>query len=528
MSRARPVPRIRRPLVDEPLGAIGPPVHAGRWESPVGFVIGFAVALCGALAALSALVGVVTDQRDAGRFALVAAAAAAVALGLMAGCRVPERLRSSTAFVGVLAVWLAFTTVSTVAYRVVGAFDRWDDALFESVAGFTTTAASVLVDPESHSRAVLFWRAGTQWLGGLAALLFVVAVLPSIGVGGLEVTEAGQRHSGTSLRSRRTTALLRRLAALYAVLTAAGTVLFLVGGMGPFDAVTYAATTLSTGGFANHAGSFGHFRSAAVEWAGFGGMVLGGLNMALLFRSLRRSTVTPLWRSFELRAYVAVIGVGGLVIALTAVPDDGLGHDSVRRALFHVASAASTTGHFVGGWADWATGPQVLLLAIMGVGAMSGSAGGGFRLLRALALVGYLRRELVLQVHPRAMSPVRVGPLPMDDSLVGRMIGYQAQYLLVAATGAVFVGALGGELVTALSGSISAVANVGPALGELVPGAGGVLELPRPARASLLPLMLLGRLEIAPVLVGVAVAASIVRRRADRLSAAVRRRDRAG
>ena len=215
---------------------------------------------------------------------------------------------------------------------------------------------------------------------------------------------------------------------------------------------------------------------------------------------------------------MTVIVVGGAVISLTTAPPGGLTHESVRRAFFHVASAASTTGHFVNGWAGWEVGPQVLLLAIMGVGAMSGSAGGGFRLVRALALVGYLRRELVLQLHPRAVTPVRVGRRPVSDALVARMIGYQAQYLLVAATGAVVVGALGAELVTALSVAISAVANVGPALGDLVPGAGGVLVLPRPARAALMPLMLLGRLEIAPVLVGATLAGAALR---GRLTAAV-------
>lgn len=514
---------------DHPLvagdGSLEARTRSGRWESATGFVVGVAALACGVLALAACLVGLVTDGRDTVTFGLVALAWSAVGAAFVHFCRVPVRLRSSTAFVGVMAVWLTLVTLSTATYEILGTFSFWDDSIFESVSGFTTTASTVVGDPEALSRGTLLWRAGTQWLGGLAALVFVVAILPSIGVGGLDVTEAGQRHAGTSLRSRRTVTQMRRLAGLYATLTVLGVVLFFAGGMGPFDAITYAATTISTGGFANHAGSFGHFESAAVEWAGFGGMVLGGVNMALLFRGLRRDTPTPLWRSFELRAYLVVILVGGAVIALTTIPSGGLTHDSVRHGLFHIASAASTTGHFVGGWGTWAAGPQVLLLAVMGVGAMSGSAGSGFRLVRALALVGYLRRELVVQLHPRAAGPVRVGRRPVSEELVARMIGYQAQYLLVAATGAVAVGALGGELVTALSGAIAAVANVGPALGDLVPGAGGVLQLPRPARAALMPLMLLGRLEIAPVLVGTVIAGTSVRRRITGVLDGVRRGD---
>jgi trk system potassium uptake protein len=495
--------------------------HAGRWESPVGFVVGVAVLTCSVLALGSVAIGLVTDGRQVGEFALLALVWALVGGALAHQCRVPERLRSTTAFVGVFVAWSAVILVSTTTYEVLGTFAHWDDSIFESVAGFTTTAATVVENPESLSRATLLWRAGTQWLGGLWALLFVVAVLPSIGVGGLDVTEAGQRHSGTSLRSRRTLLQLRRLSLLYATLTAAGVVLFLIGGMGPFDSITYAATTISTGGFANHAGSFGHFRSATVEWAGFGGMVLGGANLALLFRALRPDSRRTFLRSYELRAYLGVIFVGGLAVALLTESSEGLTHEAIRQSLFHVASAASTTGHFVGGWGEWEIGAQVLLLAIVGVGAMSGSAGGGFRLVRALTMMGYLRRELVLQIHPRAVTPVRVGRRIVSDAVVSRMIGYQAQYLIVAATGAIAVAALGGELVTAMSGAISAIANFGPALGDLVPGAGGVLVLPRPARAALMPLMFLGRLEIAPVLVGAALAASEIGRRASNLRARV-------
>lgn len=515
-----------RPLVerDESFAARA---RAVRWESAVGFVIGISVLACGVLALTSCIVGLITDGRETVVFAWLALAWCSIGGATTYRCRPPERLRSSTAFLGVLAVWLTLIGVSVISYEVAGTFATWDDSVFESVAGFTTTASSVVGDPESLARATLFWRAGTQWLGGLGALLFVVAILPSIGVGGLDVTEAGQRHTGTAIRSRRTVAQMRRLFGLYTLLTVIGVGLFLVGGMGPFDAITYAATTISTGGFGNHAGSFGHFESVTVEWAGIGGMVLGGLNMALLFQTLRRRSTRRLWRSFELRAYLTVLVVGGAVVALTTVPPGGLSHESVRHALFHVASASSTTGHFVGGWSGWEFGPQVFLLAIMGLGAMSGSSGGGFRLVRALSLAGYLRRQLVLQLHPRAVVPVRVGRRAVGDALVARMIGYQAQYLLVAAAGAIAIGAVGGDLVTSISGAISAVANVGPAMGDLVPGGGGVRGLPRPARAALLPLMLLGRLEIAPVVVGVAIAASSARRRSELVVARLTSRDEA-
>ena len=495
-------------------------LHAGRYESAVAFTCAAALAACGLLALASAACGLLEDARDSSRFGVLAVAYLLVGGWGTYRCRIPERLRASTAFVGVLACWVTFLAASVAAYAWVGTFARLDDALFESVAGFTTTAATVVPDPEVLGRAVQTWRAGTQWLGGLTALLFVVAVLPSIGVGGLEVTVAGERYGGASLRSRRTTQQLGRLTGLYVGLTVIGAVLFLGSGLRPFDALTYAATTISTGGFGNHRGSFGHFDSAAAEWAGFGGMVLGGANMVLVFRVLRTGSIARVLRSFELRAYLTAIAAGGAVTALVTAPPEGLTHESVRQSLFHVAAAVSTTGHHVGdGWAAWPSGAQVLLLVVMGVGSMSGSAGGGFRQVRALALVGYLRRELTLQLQPRAVRVVRVGRRVVDDALLGRMVGYQVQYLLVAGIGCVALGALGADVLTATSAAISSLATVGPALGELAPADGGVLALPRPTRAVLLPLMLLGRLEIAPVLVGVAVTGGTLRRRLRRAQA---------
>lgn len=487
----------------------------GRWESPVGAVIGIALIACGALSLLAAIAAMITDQREVLLFLALGVAWSVLGVGLAHQCRIPRRMRSSTAFVGVFAVWLTVIAVSTVTYGFLGTFGHWDESLFESVAGFTTTASSVLADPDSAARGTLIWRAGTQWLGGLGALLFVVAILPSIGVGGLDETEAGHRYSGTSLRSRRTLQQLRRLAGLYSGLTMVGMALFLVGGMGPFDAVTYAATTISTGGFSNHRGSFGHFDSTVVEWAGIGGMALGGLNLALLFRVASGRSVRTFWRSYELRAYLGVLVVGSAVVAWTTRGDTDLGHETIRNALFHVTSAASTTGHFIDGWGMWDIGPQALLVAIMGMGAMSGSAGSGFRLVRVMALGAFLRREMILQLHPRAVTPIRVGEKQVNEALVGRMIGYQAQYLLVGAVGALAIATLGPDLLTAGTAAISSIANVGPALGTLAPGVGTVIDLPRPARAAMMPLMLLGRLEIAPVLVGAALALSSVTGRFD-------------
>jgi trk system potassium uptake protein TrkH len=188
-----------------------------------------------------------------------------------------------------------------------------------------------------------------------------------------------------------------------------------------------------------------------------------------------------------------------IVVSWWTAPSGGPTHESVRHAVFSVVSSASTTGHTVTDWGAWASGPQVVLLVLMGIGAMSGSLGGGFRVVRGLALVSYVERELDRQLRPRVVRPVRVGRVGLDEDLADGMVGYQVLYLLTAGSGAFFLALFGEDLLTSLSGTISAVATVGPALGDLAPG-DLARSATRPARVALMVIMLSGRLEIYPVL----------------------------
>jgi trk system potassium uptake protein len=487
-------------------------VHLPRLPSSTVHVVGLVLVVCGAGLVVSAVVDAVAGGPAAAALLACGAVAGVAGAGLRAVSSLPARLRAGSAFAAVVAAWATAVAVSTVAYLVTGTFSRLDDAVVESVAGFTTTAFSVLRRADLTTEGVLLWRALTQWFGGFAALVVIVAVLPSLGVGGLEGGERGADARSLYLRSPRVQALLGRLVVLYVVLTMAGAALYRLGGMTPFDALTYACTTISTGGFGNHPQSFRHFDSAVLEWTGIGGMVLAGANLALVWQGLRgatsRTDLGEVLRSTELRVYLAVLAVAAAAAVAWTVPDGGPTHQSVRHAVFSVTSVVSTTGHTVTDWGTWPHGAQAALMLLAGVGAMSGSPGGGFRQLRALVLVGYLRREVVRQLHPRAVLVVRVGRVVVPEAVASRMVAYQVVYLLVVAVGAVALALLGAELVTAASLSLSAVATVGPALAEASPGL-GTTEVPAGARLALTPVMLLGRLEVTAVLVGVA---SLVRR----------------
>ncbi|MBW3548234.1 MAG: hypothetical protein KY452_08910 [Actinobacteria bacterium] len=485
-------------------GALQPTGH--QVASTAGYLSARTLVACGAGLAVASVLAVLDD----GRALVPLATAAASCLGagglLWRRCGVPASLRTASVHAAVLTGWMLLIGVGAATYLACGTFDSLELAVVESTTGFTTTALSVLGDIEDQPRGVLLWRAYTQWLGGLAAVLVVVAVLPSLGVGGLEESRVGSDRRRLALRSPRIVAVARRLASGYLVLSAAGILLFLLAGMGPFDAVTYAMTTISTGGFGNHDGSINFFESARVEWVTAGGMVLGGTNLVLVLAAVR-GRVEPLRRSFELRVYGIVIVLASALLVWWTAPSGGLTHESIRHAVFAATSAVSTTGHTVGGWAGWSSGSQVLLVFLAGMGAMSGAAGGGFRVVRSMVLMGFVRREVVRQLRPRSVVAVKVGRTTVEESLLGQMVGYQVAWLLLAGAGAVALAVAGVDLHGAMTGAVSALATFGPGLGDFAPGAGQVPRaggLPGTALLVFAALTVAGRLEISPVVVGAA------------------------
>ena len=489
----------------------GRKVHLVSAELKVAAV---SVMSCGVALEAAALVDLSDGATDALSLAVLGAIALVVGTVVVVKVPMPSRLspRRSLRTVGVGLA--SMILVSILAYRLTGTITRPGEALMESTAGFTTTALTVLEDPEAETRGILFWRATTQWLGGFSAMTAVIAVLPFLGVAGSADPRTRLPTESPHLNSAHVRRVLARYFGLYVVLTVLGAALFLVGGMGPFDATTYALTTISTGGFANHSGSFSFFDSALIEWMGVAGMFLGGLSLAIVW-SVLRGRAQRVLGALELWAYCALIAAATAVFAIVQSPGDDFA-SSLRISAFTATSAVSTTGHWVTDWADWAPGPQWILVVLIGVGAMSGSMGGGFRIARGMALFSYLWRELDTQLRPGVVRSVRVGREVIDEPRVSRILGYQVLYVGTAAAGFVALALAGADVVTAVSGSLSALATYGPALGDL--GVGQPLSLMgRDALVVLLVLMFAGRVELYPLIDGVVAAVTWPFRMAGRL-----------
>lgn len=420
---------------------------------------------------------------------------------------VPRRLPARSVFSAMAAGWVALCVAGAVPYLTTGALDRFDDALFESVAGFTTTAASVIPDVETLSDGLLFWRALTQWIGGLGIIVLAVAVLPYLGVGGMSLLRSDLPPASEYLAAR-VIQTARRLWGFYVGFTLVMAVVYLALGMGLLNAVAHAFTTVSTGGFSTLNGGFAAFDSARLEWAAIAGMFVAGMNVVLLWWAVR-GRPGPLLRSAEARAYTLIVVGASTAVAAWNAADAGLHLDVVRRSIFSVASIASTTGFTVSDFGRWVQPAQTLLLLGMLIGAMSASAGGGSKVLRLLAVISHARRETARHLHRRMVAVVRIGHDVVPEDVVSRILGYYAIFFMALVAGTVAVASFDIDLVTAVSSVISSLGNVGPGLGAVSPG-GGYLEVDAGARGVLMFLMLLGRLEIYPVLLGLAALAESV------------------
>ena len=461
-------------------------------------VAGLTAAIAGVGIAISGIVEFIDGGPDAAVLLVFGAMLSIIGAAAWSSTTVPARIRRADVFFVVTAAWVTLAVVGAFPYLLTGTLTRVDDALFEAVSGFTTTGATVLRPVESQSAGILLWRSITQWLGGMGVIVLVVAVLPTVSAGGMELLDAeSPGPTGDRLRPKvRETA--QRLWAVYVGLTGATALGFAIAGMSAFDAVSHSFTTVSTGGFSTYNRSIAHFESAAIEWVAIVAMFLAGGSFASYYRLLR-GRAGSLLRSVEFRAYCALILGTSTFVWISEADAMGHGHDGARGAMFSVVSIVTTTGYATVDFASWSEAAQVMVLLLLPVGAMAGSTAGGVKLVRVLAVGSVARRELARQLHPRLVRPVRVGARVLDETVTNRVLGFLVLALAIFGTGMFAVSLTGEDLVTAFSASASAFGNVGPGLGAVGPTT-DFLELSAPARGVLQAVMLLGRLEIYPVL----------------------------
>ena len=422
-----------------------------------------------------------------------------VGLALALGVQ-PERQDLSTrdGFVVVTFGWVLASLFGAIPYVATETLEPID-AVFESVAGFTTTGSSVMTRLEDAPRALLLWRSLSQWLGGMGIVVFAVALLPLLGVGGMQLLKREMPGPSVEKVRPRVAATARRMWSIYLSLTVLAWALLSLAGVGGFEALCHAFTTVSTGGFSTRSASIAAFASPTVEWIVVLFMVLAGVNFALHYRALTGSPRAVLGDA-ELRLY------GGLLVGATALvalslwePGASL-HATLRSAAFQVASILTTTGFATADFERWPAISQVVLLHLLLLGGMAGSTSGGVKTVRTLLGLRALRAALSRIGHPHAVAkPVMYRRQPVSDEALTGLFAFLSVYVLCVLAAGAWIAAQGYDITTAMSAALTAVGNVGPGLGEVGP-ADHFAHFPSSVKVALCLCMLAGRLELITVL----------------------------
>ncbi len=395
--------------------------------------------------------------------------------------------------------WMACGVFGALPF-VLGGFPSFTDAVFESVSGFTTTGASILANVEAQPKGLLFWRSLTHWLGGMGIIVLTIAILPFLGVGGMQLYKAEVPGPVADKLQPRIKDTAMSLWKVYVLFTLVQTVLLMFGGMDLFESLCHAFGTMGTGGFSTRNTSVAAYGSAYIDYVISFFMIVAGMNFALHFQ-LVRGRPLALWRDPECRFFIVVILV---VTAMIALSIHGQAHaswvDAVRFSLFQVASIITTTGFATADYEMWAPLPQGLLLLCMFVGGCTGSTSGGIKCMRVMILFKHAHRELFRLIHPRGVLAVKFGSKLVKDEVMASIWGFFVLFTVVFVAAGLALTAVNVDVLTAFSAVIACIGNVGPGLGEVGPvdNYGG---LPVLGKWVLTLCMILGRLEIYTVLV---------------------------
>jgi len=374
------------------------------------------------------------------------------------------------------------------------------DAFFESVSGFTTTGSSILTNIEALSKGLLFWRSFIQWLGGMGIIVLSVAILPFLGLGGMQLYKAEVPSPVPDKLKPRIRDTARILWKVYALISLAEVILLMLGGMDLYDALCYTFTTMPTGGFSTKNASIAHFDSVYFDIIFIIFMILADINFSLHYQMLRGKPLA-FWRDSECRFFF------GAVIVLTAIVSfniygavyEKVG-EAIRYGAFQVVSIVTTTGYATADYEKWPAMSQLILLLCMFLGASAGSTGGGVKCLRVMLCFKFCYKELFSIIHPHAVTHIKIGGKTVPEDVMRSILGFLALYIGIFALSSVLLAGLGVDFVTSFGAVAACLGNIGPGFG-LVGPVDNYAQIPYLGKWLLIWCMLLGRLEVFTVII---------------------------
>lgn len=465
-------------------------------------VTGAVVGAIGFSMLVAALVSVMYQEwSTAGWIAVSAVTTTAIGFVLWKFFDRPGELSTREGFAAVALAWMAIGLLGALPYVLTGTITNITDAVFETVSGFTTTGASVVPDPAALPHGILFWRSFTQWIGGMGIIVLSIAILPLLGMGAVQLARAESPGPTPDRLTPRFKETAKRLWIVYVAMTVAQTLLLWIGDMNLFEAVNHTFTTLSTGGFSTDGGSMGAFLPYS-QWIVIVFMILAGMSFAVHFRAVRTPSVY--WKTTEVRVYLGVIGAAAAVMAIGTW--GGPIHDVIRDAIFTAATLITTTGFGTADFGLWKPALQIMIVGLMFVGGMAGSTSGSIKIYRHEILYESSRADVRRLIHPRGVFVTRIGKNPVKDTVVEAVQTFFMLYMFAFMTGSFALAVISSiwgpdlDIVSTVSAVASSIGNVGPGLGSVGPTE-NYLGVAAPGKWLLAGLMIVGRLEILPILI---------------------------
>jgi len=409
--------------------------------------------------------------------------------------------------------WIVMSLSGTLPYLITDAIPSFTDAFFETMSGYTTTGASILNDIEVIPKGVLFWRSLTHWIGGMGIIVLAIAILPLLGIGGMQLFAAEAPGPGGDKLHPRITDTAKRLWLIYFGYTAAETILLQIAGMSFFDAINHALSTLSTGGFSTKNASVAHWNdNPAIQYIIIVFMFLAGTNFVLSYFAFK-GKVQKIIKDDEFKLYFKFILIFSIIAAVIVyfnadVSQSSIAHpmvlgeleSAVRHGLFQVLAIVTTTGFVTADYTLWTPFLTVFFFGLMFLGGSAGSTSGGVKVVRHLILIknGFL--EFKRALHPNAILPVRYNQKSVSGDIVFNILGFFITYMLFFIIGALVFSMFQIDFESAIGLSASSLGNVGPALGDFGP-VNNYAALPPLGKWWASFLMLLGRLELFTILI---------------------------
>ena len=468
------------------------------------FFLGFALLI-------PALIDLIYKEETWHSFVISAGLAFILGGGLWLKFKPNEEIRIREGFMVVALTWITLSLVGALPFIIAGILPSYTDAVFETMSGLTTTGSTILggitstgiinPDIESLPHSFLMWRSLAHWLGGMGIIVLSLAILPLLGIGGMQLFQAESPGPTTDKLTPRVQETAKLLWVVYVALTALEFLLLWIHpSMDWFDALNHAFATLATGGFSTKNSSIAAFDSVYIDVIITLFMFLAGINFAMHFRLFKGDTKS-FFNNRETRFYTLITIIGILIISFSLWYFDGRTLlEAIRYGSFQVVAIITTTGFGTDDYELWYSFGAFVLLLLFFTGGSAGSTGGGIKMIRWMILIRNLGREIKQIIHPKAILPVRIGDQVIDPYIQRTVLSFFILYMLVFGLGALIISFFGYDLMSSIGASISALGNIGPGWGEFGP-TDSFAPLPYAAKWVLIVLMMVGRLELFTIII---------------------------